>query len=178
MKSGGSGAPAGQKRMGVGMIAAAWVIVLGLLTMVFSDWLREQENPNRQPPETVTAEGIREVMLARNRQGHYVATGAIDDRVVRFLLDTGATTVSVPAPLAESLALPVGAPAMTRTANGLITTYETRLGRIRLGNIVLRDVRANINPHMESDSVLLGMSFLKQIEFTQRGNTLTLRQLP
>nr|VFJ61303.1 MAG: aspartyl protease family protein [Candidatus Kentron sp. DK] len=164
--------------MGIGMIATAWLIVLGLLTMAFSDWLREQENPNRQPRETVAADGTREVVLTRNRQGHYVATGAIDGRAVRFLLDTGATTVSVPAALAESLALPVGAPVTARTANGLITTYQTRLGEIRLGNIMLRDVLASINPYMASDSVLLGMSFLKQVEFAQRGNTLTLRQLP
>nr|VFJ88167.1 MAG: aspartyl protease family protein [Candidatus Kentron sp. H]VFJ90175.1 MAG: aspartyl protease family protein [Candidatus Kentron sp. H]VFJ96547.1 MAG: aspartyl protease family protein [Candidatus Kentron sp. H] len=168
--------PAPGKRMGIGMIAAAWVILLGLLTAVFSHWLYQQENPNPRPSGTLTANGTREVVLLRNRQGHYVATGAIDGQPVRFLLDTGATTVSVPADLAESLDLPTGPPSMTQTANGIVTTYHTRLNEVRLGNIVLRDVRANINPHMPSGAVLLGMSFLKQIEFTQQGDRLTLRQ--
>ncbi len=45
-----------------------------------------------------------------------------------------------------------------------------------MGNIELRDVPAGIAPGMGMDQVLLGMSFLKHIEFTQRGDTLILRQ--
>lgn len=162
--------------MGIGMIAGAWIILLGLLTLVFGGWLSEQDNPNRQPRETLTVDGVREVTLTRNRQGHYIATGAINGQPVRFLLDTGATTVSVPARLAESLGLPMGPSIRTQTANGVVTTYRTRLAEAGLGNILLHDVPASINPHMQPDAVLLGMSFLKRIEFTQRGDTLTLRQ--
>lgn len=158
------------------MIASAWIVLLGLLTAYFSGWLRDQENPNRQPSSVYAENGAREVTLIRNRQGHYMATGAIDDHTVRFLLDTGATTVSVPADLAKSLRLPVGPASTAWTANGSITTYDTRLDEVRIGNILLQDVRANINPRMHSEDVLLGMSFLKRIEFSQRGNTLTLRQ--
>nr|VFJ43452.1 MAG: aspartyl protease family protein [Candidatus Kentron sp. FW] len=158
------------------MIACAWIVLLGLLTIYFNDWLRDQENPNRQPRGIHTEDGAREVTLLRNRQGHYMVTGTINGHAIPFLLDTGATTVSVPADLAQSLQLPVGPASMAQTANGTITTYHTRLTEVRISNILLRDVRANINPHMHSEAVLLGMSFLKQIEFTQRGDTLTLRQ--
>ena len=47
-----------------------------------------------------------------------------------------------------------------------------------MGDIELRDVQAGIAPGMGIEEVLLGMSFLKHIEFTQRGNTLILRQYP
>ena len=57
-----------------------------------------------------------------------------------------------------------------------ITTYSTRLDEVRLGNIELNNVRADINPHMRSDDVLLGMSFLRKLEFTQRDRELTIRQ--
>jgi aspartyl protease family protein len=40
----------------------------------------------------------------------------------------------------------------------------------------LQQVRASINPNMQGNEVLLGMSFLKHLEFTQRGDSLTLRQ--
>ena len=53
---------------------------------------------------------------------------------------------------------------------------DVRIVRLRQGDIALRDVRASITPGLLMDEVLLGMSFLKHIEFTQRGDTLILRQ--
>ena len=63
-----------------------------------------------------------------------------------------------------------------QTANGVVTAYATRLQRVELGEIALTDVRAHINPGMRGDDVLLGMSFLRQLDLTQRNGTLTLRQ--
>lgn len=53
---------------------------------------------------------------------------------------------------------------------------RTRLDSLQLGDIVLRDVRALVVPGLGGEQVLLGMSALKQLEFTQRGGTLLLRQ--
>ncbi len=166
------------KRLGFGMIAAAWVILLGLLTLLFGDVLEKQQNPNQEVQGRVLESGIREARLQRNRSGHYVASGLINGRPVRFLLDTGATTVSVPAGLAEHLGLVRGRPQLASTANGVVTTYTTRLKNVRLGELSVDNVRANINPGMRGEDVLLGMSFLKQLEFTQRGAILTIRQYP
>ena len=47
-----------------------------------------------------------------------------------------------------------------------------------MGDIALQDVPAAIAPGLADGQILLGMSFLKHIEFTQRGNTLILRQYP
>nr|VFK26903.1 MAG: aspartyl protease family protein [Candidatus Kentron sp. MB] len=162
--------------MGAGMIAAAWIVVLVLLTAYFSGWLEHQENPNRAPVTMYAEDGAREVALRRNRQGHYLATGAINGQEVEFLLDTGATTMSISSDLAISLDLPVGPPSLSWTANGRIITYDTWLDEVRLGDIRLQDVRATINPNTRMEEVLLGMSFLKRVEFAQRGDILTLRQ--
>ena len=62
------------------------------------------------------------------------------------------------------------------TPNGMVKVYRTRLQTLDLGVIHLKDVRASINPGMSGDEVLLGMSALKHVEFTQRGTRLTLRQ--
>ena len=91
-------------------------------------------------------------------------------------MDTGATSVSVPASVARPIGLKRGAPQRANTANGQITTYATRLDEVRLGDIRLDNVRADINPHMQGDEVLLGMSFLRKLEFTQRDRELTIRQ--
>jgi aspartyl protease family protein len=162
----------------MGMIAAAWLVLLLLLAVLFGDRLQELRNPNQQVQSTVLTGGVREVTLRRNRAGHYVATGLINGKPVEFLLDTGATTVSVPEGLARHLGLSRGPPMRAATANGVITTYATRLGSVTLGDIEVGNVGADINPHMGGNAVLLGMSFLKNLEFTQRGNTLTLRQYP
>ena len=164
------------RRLGVGMLIFAWLILLGLLTLYFGGLLDRQHNPNQDVAGRVLADGVREVVLHENRRGHYVATGRINRQPVSFLLDTGATTVSVPAGLARRLGLPSGAPTPVQTANGVVTAYATRLERVELGEIALTDVRAHINPGMGGEDVLLGMSFLRQLDLTQRDGTLTLRQ--
>jgi aspartyl protease family protein len=162
-------------RLGRWMIFATWVGVLVLLTLGFSEWLEYDYNPNRDP---ASGEGARsgEVVLVRNRGGHYVASGVINGQPVVFLVDTGASDVSVPGELARELGLPRGAPLAMQTAGGLVTGYATRLDSVRLGDIELKDVRASINPHAGDLEVLLGMSFLRQLELVQRGDRLTLRQ--
>lgn len=165
-------------RVGAVMIVLAWVLVLALMGAYFSGWLEDLRNPNQQVRAEVLEGGTRQIVLQQGRGGHYVATGHINGSAVTFLLDTGATAVSVPSSVARSLGLKRGAPMQAQTANGVITTYATRLDRVELGNISLRDVRAHINPHMQSDEVLLGMSFLRQLEFTQRDGELTIRQYP
>ena len=158
------------------MTVLAWILVLGLLSAFFGGWLEKRHNPNQQVHSELRDDGVREVVLRQNRAGHYVANGAINGHKVTFLLDTGATSVSVPSNVAGPLGLKRGAPQRATTANGTITTYGTRLDEVRLGNIRLENVRADINPHMKSNEVLLGMSFLRKLEFTQRDRELTIRQ--
>ncbi len=162
--------------VGLGMLVGAFAIGLGLLTLFFDGYLDRQQNPNQRPISQVTADGQIEVILQRNRQGHYVAGGQINNSDATFLLDTGATDVVIPEMLANRAGLQRGAPMQAMTANGVVTVYSTRIDELRLGDIQLRDVRASINPAMSGDTVLLGMSALRQVEFTQRDGTLTLSQ--
>ncbi len=164
-----------RSRLGQWMIVAMWIGVLILLTLGFARWLAHEHNPNRDLSSR-TSGPMREVVLQRNPEGHYVASGSINGRSVVFLLDTGATDVSVPSDLAAKLGLHRGVPLTLQTAGGLITGYATRLDRVRLGAIELDNVRASINPQGPADEVLLGMSFLRRLELIQRGDTLTLRQ--
>ena len=158
------------------MIVAAWVVIIGIVAMLFADQLEDQINPNADVRGETTAAGAAQVALRQNRMGHYVATGLINGEPVVFLVDTGATDVSIPDGLARRLGLRRGAPQAARTANGTVTTWRTRLDSVELGNIAIDGVRASINPGMEGDEVLLGMSFLRQLDLVQRGRTLTLIQ--
>lgn len=159
------------------MIYAAWLFLLVLLSLFFHNWLERENNPNRYLV-TINENGLREVVLKRGRRGHYIAPGYINGFPVRFLVDTGATDVIISQDVAEQIGLQRGYPSTAQTANGLITVYNTIVDEVRLGNIALQKVRASINPNMHGNTVLLGMSFMKNLELVQRDNTLTIRQLP
>ncbi len=158
------------------MFILAWVAVFGLLTLAFDEELESHYNPNQAPNSNVTAYGV-EVVLERNRQGHYVTSGTINGIDVVFLVDTGATDVSVPAELAQELGLQGGMGVRLRTANGTVTGYRTLIRELSIGDIYLSNVAGHLNPGMGGRQILLGMSVLKQLEFTQRGDTLILKTL-
>ena len=165
-----------QKRMGLAMQVLAWVVLLGLGVFYFNDVLERQLNPNQRLQTQYTEDGVREVVLQRNRLGHYVTSGEINGQSVTFLLDTGATGVAIPEALANRLGLQRGRAYQTQTANGMAISYATTLDEVAVADIRLPHVRAGIVPGLQTDEVLLGMSFLKHLEFTQRGDSLTLRQ--
>ena len=155
---------------------AAWIIVLIFLTVYFNDFLAEQRNPNSDVAGNDLENGNKEIILKRNRAGHYVATGYINHNAIEFLVDTGATNVAIPAHLAKKLRLQPQRIMNYHTANGVVQGYSTTIKELRLGGITLNDVPGGLNPGMKGDFVLLGMSFLKNLEFTQRGNKLIIRQ--
>ncbi|MBW7859921.1 MAG: TIGR02281 family clan AA aspartic protease [Rhodocyclaceae bacterium] len=161
-----------QRRLGRGMIALAWIAALGVLWLFFEDSLERRAHPNR---DLQVAPGASELVLQRNRAGHYVAPGTINGQPVVFLLDTGATQVSVPAHLGAQLGLAPGAPMQVMTANGAVTVRATVIDELGLGPFRAVRVRGHLNPGFRDDQVLLGMSVLKHLEFTQRGDTLILR---
>ena len=156
------------------MYVLAAVLVIGLLTWLFADLLQQQRNPNQSPGGSVDPAGNITLMLQRNREGHYVASGQVNGADVEFLLDTGATAVAVPAELAKKLDLAPGRPVKTVTANGIATAYLTKIDELRLGEIVERDIVATLVPNLPGGQILLGMSFLKRLDFSQRGDTLLL----
>lgn len=163
------------RQLGKGMIVAGWLCVLAVLVVVFNEIDDRQRNPNREVASRIDTDTA-VVVLQRNRQGHYLATGGINGRSVEFLLDTGATTISVPAGLADDIGLEQGIETRVGTAAGPVTVYATRLDRVELGDIRIRGVRAHINPHARGKEVLLGMSFLRQLDFRQEGDRLILEQ--
>ena len=165
-----------QKKMGTAMQVLAWIVLLGFGVVWFGDVLEKQRNPNQSLQTHVREGGIREVVLKRNRFGHYVTSGKIKGKPVTFMLDTGATGVAIGQATATALGLKRGRAFPTQTANGVSTSYAVNLDRVSVGDIELNDVAAGISPGLGTEEVLLGMSFLKHIEFTQRGDTLILRQ--
>lgn len=163
------------QRAGRVMLIIAWLVALALGTWLFGNWQDDKRNPN-QAPQSRHGEGFIEVQLASGRGGHYLLDGQINTDSVTFMLDTGATQVAIPLAVAERIGLEKLAPIQINTANGTARGWRTAIDSLQLGDIQLQQVAAIIVPNMDGEQVLLGMSALKKLEFTQRNGTLVLRQ--
>ena len=107
-------------RIGRAMLFAAWVVGLALLVLLFQRFMDWGENPNPDLALNLDSQGRAQVVLARNRAGHYVASGRINGEPVVFMIDTGATDVALPLDLARRLDLRLGAARIARTVQRLI----------------------------------------------------------
>ena len=165
----------GNKKIAKAMTYIAWISGLIVMTLFFNNYLSNQQNPNTNP-ESYQQNGNAVVMLQQNRAGHYVTHGYINGYQVKFLLDTGATQVSIPATVADKIGLDAGYSQSVNTANGVIEVFSTRLDSLSVGKLTLYDLSANINPYMDGDTILLGMNALKQVKLVQQGKTLTLSE--
>lgn len=166
--------PSNQDTSGLGrmMVIITWVIILALLSFFFNQWFKKYKM--NTTANIVNSDGIIQTVIERNYLNHYEVEGLINQHKVMFLIDTGASHVVVPGKLADKLQLKQGAPATAITAGGEVEVFQTVIQELVLGHIVLHNVKATINPHMDDDDILLGMSALKNIKFIQENNKLTL----
>lgn len=116
-----------------------------------------------------------QVTLSAGAGGHFVGEGAINGNPIRFMVDTGATVIALPASEARRLGLDYrkGPRVMSSTAGGVVPVYGVSLDTVRLGDIELRSVAAVV-VEQGLEMPLLGMSFLNRVEMRREGQTMTL----
>ena len=115
------------------------------------------------------------VTLAADTAGHFISEGQVNGGPVRFVVDTGATMVALPAADARRLNIDYrkGKRSQTRTANGTVQVYVITLERVKVGAIELSSVEG-IVIEQGLDIALLGMSFLSRVDMRHEGQTMTL----
>ena len=115
------------------------------------------------------------VTLAADPRGHFFSEGAVNGNPVRFLVDTGATTIALPAAEAQRLGLDYrkGRAGFSNTAAGVVPIYVITLDTVRVGPIELNGVEASVIER-GLDVALLGMSFLNRVEMKRDGDAMTL----
>ncbi len=115
--------------------------------------------------------------LNADTKGHFLTLGTVNGAVVRFMVDTGATLVSLGASDARraNIDYSKGEPGLMTTANGVAKVWRVKLDAVRVGDIVLTDIDGAVQEG-EMPVVLLGMSFLNRMEMRRDGETLTLRR--
>lgn len=113
-----------------------------------------------------------------NERGMFVSIGSINGQSVRFLVDTGATTIAMNTTQARRLGvryLTDGRPATVSTASGFVKAYNVRLKSVSLGKIKRKNIEAVVIDGEHPGPILLGMSFLGNLKVEKTGNTLILK---
>jgi aspartyl protease family protein len=115
------------------------------------------------------------VVLPADSRGHFFAEGQVNGMSLRFLVDTGASMVVLPAADARRVGVDYATAPKTRlqTAGGVISAYLVTLDRVRVGGIELNGVDGLVVEE-GAPVALLGMSFLNRVEMRRDGDSMTL----
>ena len=116
------------------------------------------------------------VTLPADSRGQFFADGSVNGAHIRFMVDTGAATVLIPASEADRLGVDYrkGTPGRVQTANGSARAYRVVLDSVKVGSITAYDVDAVVAQAQGLDVALLGMSFLNRTEMRRDGAYMTL----
>lgn len=173
---------AGQRRLlGVGEVSPEGVRVESiedrLVTVVwggqYHQLLMGMGAAAYKPPQ------VSEVSVLPDSLGMYFVAGRINERKVMFLVDTGATTIALSSRMAIRLGLNFidkGRATKVATASGVANAWELTLRKVQVGSITLGNVQAVV---LEGDfprEILLGNSFLQQVEMVREGRLMKLRK--
>lgn len=122
-------------------------------------------------------DGSDKIIMTADVQGHFYTTGNINGTSVRFLVDTGASMISLGATDARRIGLDFnrGQKGLSSTANGQVVVSKVQLDTVRIAGVTLHNVDAVIHQN-EMPIALLGMSFLNRMEMQRDGSTMTLKK--
>jgi aspartyl protease family protein len=125
----------------------------------------------------MTASRGSKIVLTAGTGGHFLTGGAINGRPTQFLVDTGATSVSMSVQEAERLGIDYkkGQLGRSSTANGTVTTYLVKLASVRIGDVEVYDIDGNVVP-AGMPYILLGNSFLTRFQMTRQNDQLVLER--
>lgn len=113
------------------------------------------------------------------QQNMYLGSGSINGYPVRFLVDTGASAIAMNEAHARRIGIDFrveGDPIRVSTANGMARAYRVTLERVKVGDIQLHHVTGFVQEGSSPQIILLGMSFLGQLDMQRDGDRLVLKK--
>jgi aspartyl protease family protein len=116
--------------------------------------------------------------LTADARGHFMTSGTINGAQISFMVDTGATMVSMGPNDAKRAGINYlqGQRGAVNTANGVAAAYRVKLDEVKIGNITLNNIDGLVHESQDMPIVLLGMSFLSRVNMNREGDTMTLRK--
>ncbi|MBC7549210.1 MAG: retroviral-like aspartic protease family protein [Polaromonas sp.] len=115
------------------------------------------------------------ITLSESSGGHFMTAGQINSRAVQFMVDTGATSITMSALDADRAGIPYknAQAVQMATANGVTPGWRIKLSTVRVGDVELFDVDAVVIPQ-PMPYLLLGNSFLSRFQMRREGSQMTL----
>jgi len=119
--------------------------------------------------------GGREIVISMGPGGHFVASGNINGKATRFMVDTGATMIAMGKDEAERLGVDYkqGQRGMVQTANGTAPAWRVTLSMVTVGEVTVSNVEALVTP-ASMPMVLLGNSFLSRFQMRRDNDVMRL----
>jgi len=124
------------------------------------------------------SEAVKEQIMA-NHRGMFLTYGSINGQSVKFLVDTGATTIAMSSVEARRLGILFrvdGRVTSASTASGIVKSWAVKLKSVKVGKIKQKNVQAMVVDGSHPTEVLLGMSFMDRLKVNKEGNKLILEQ--
>lgn len=118
------------------------------------------------------------VSLWADQNGFFYVSGLINGYPVRFLVDTGATTIAMNSRLAARIGIDYqgGKRGLANTAGGVTEVFGVELDTVEIGGIRLHNVEAGVINGTHPTTPLLGMSFLGELDMVREGNRMELKR--
>ena len=116
------------------------------------------------------------VSLYADSRGHFTGNLSINGASLKYLVDTGASTVALNSGDAKFAKIDYekGEKAQASTANGVIEVYVVKLNTLKIGSITLNNVEATVHEGGAPSVVLLGMSALNKLDMKRDNSIMTL----
>ena len=124
------------------------------------------------------SKSVKEQIMANNR-GMFLTYGSINGQTVKFLVDTGATSVAMSSIEAKRLGIAYrldGELSRVNTASGMAKSWSVKLKSVKVGKIKQKNVQAVVIDGSHPTEILLGMSFMDRLKVNKEGNKLVLEQ--
>jgi aspartyl protease family protein len=119
------------------------------------------------------------IVLPVSSGGHFMASGTINGKSANFMVDTGATMISMSVTEADRLGLKYsgGRRGMAATAGGSVPVYEVSLSSVRIGDVEVYNLTAGVVA-ADMPFILLGNNFLSRFNMRREGDTMRLDKKP
>jgi aspartyl protease family protein len=144
-----------------------WCVVMGLLYLLMTHYLK---------PKQAQVQANGDLVIKRSPDGHFYTTGLVNGQEATFMVDTGASLVSVSEAFAQKAHLRGGVPTTFRTANGEHPGRVVDGVEVAIGPVSVNKVKIGVGLQMGDDNeALLGQSFLSKFDITMDKNQMVLR---
>jgi clan AA aspartic protease (TIGR02281 family) len=153
--------------MALWKMVLTWLMIFGAMYWVVVTFVPGMGTPKIR----LDAQG--NLDLRADRSGNYLVPGSINGVPVTFLVDTGASTVSVSSEMAKQMGLVGCMPTNSSTANGAVSHCTSAARTVTFGNFEALNVQVGVLPNLGSHA-LLGMNVLRAMNLSQKDGRLVI----